>query len=73
MRPVKFLPNGKNDSVGSFEQVYMNIAIKPEEIDHEEGGSSHVELDTSNFLSILASLTPFSDFNQVWYFIYFSY
>ena len=63
MRPVKFLANGRDDQVGPFEQVYMNIACMPEEI--EPGQSTHVEHDPTNFLSILANLTPFSDFNQV--------
>ncbi|KAH7909455.1 hypothetical protein BJ138DRAFT_1010789 [Hygrophoropsis aurantiaca] len=62
MRPVKYLANGKDDSIGPFEQVYMNIAIKPDEI--EDGVSTHVEHAPTNFLSILANLTPFSDFNQ---------
>ncbi|KAF9266268.1 DNA-directed RNA polymerase I polypeptide 2 [Marasmius fiardii PR-910] len=62
MRPVKYLANGGDDSVGSFEQVYMNIACTPEEI--ETGVSTHVEHNPTNFLSILANLTPFSDFNQ---------
>lgn len=63
MRPVKFIANGKEDSVGSFEQIYMDIACVPEEIEDET--STHVELMPTNFLSILANLTPFSDFNQV--------
>lgn len=63
MRPVKFLANGKDDQVGSFEQVYMNIAVKPDEIEY--GVTTHVEHAPTNFLSILANLTPFSDFNQV--------
>ncbi|KAI6100213.1 hypothetical protein F5141DRAFT_1009448 [Pisolithus sp. B1] len=62
MRPVKFLANGRDDLVGPFEQVYMNIAVKPDEI--EMGISTHVEHAPTNFLSILANLTPFSDFNQ---------
>ncbi|RDB20093.1 putative DNA-directed RNA polymerase I subunit RPA2 [Hypsizygus marmoreus] len=62
MRPVKYLPNGRDDQVGSFEQVYMNIACVPEEI--EANVSTHVEHNPTNFLSILANLTPFSDFNQ---------
>lgn len=62
MRPVKYLPNGKDDQIGSFEQVYMNVACLPEEID---ANSTHVEHNPTNFLSILANLTPFSDFNQV--------
>ncbi|KAG7097383.1 hypothetical protein E1B28_004733 [Marasmius oreades] len=62
MRPVKYLANGHDDSVGPFEQVYMNVACTPEEI--EPGVSTHVEHNPTNFLSILANLTPFSDFNQ---------
>ncbi|KAI0340867.1 beta and beta-prime subunits of DNA dependent RNA-polymerase [Trametopsis cervina] len=62
MRPVKFLANGRDDQIGSFEQVYMDIACTPEEI--EKGVSTHVEHSPTNFLSILANLTPFSDFNQ---------
>ncbi|KZT70325.1 beta and beta-prime subunits of DNA dependent RNA-polymerase [Daedalea quercina L-15889] len=62
MRPVQYLANGKDDQVGSFEQVYMDIACTPEEI--EKGVSTHVEHAPTNFLSILANLTPFSDFNQ---------
>jgi DNA-directed RNA polymerase I subunit RPA2 len=63
MRPVRYLQNSKIDSVGSFEQVYMEIAVTPEEI--IPGVSTHVELSPTSFLSILANLTPFSDFNQV--------
>ncbi|KAE9404839.1 DNA-directed RNA polymerase I polypeptide 2 [Gymnopus androsaceus JB14] len=62
MRPVKYLANGRDDSIGPFEQVYMDIACTPEEIESEV--STHVEHNPTNFLSILANLTPFSDFNQ---------
>ncbi|KAA1466738.1 beta and beta-prime subunits of DNA dependent RNA-polymerase [Dentipellis sp. KUC8613] len=62
MRPVKYVANGKDDQIGSFEQVYMDIALTPEEI--EPGVSTHVEHAPTNFLSILANMTPFSDFNQ---------
>jgi DNA-directed RNA polymerase I subunit RPA2 len=68
MRPVKYLPNGHDDQIGSFEQVYTNIACLPEEI--EPGVSTHVEHSPTNFLSILANLTPFSDFNQVFEFAF---
>ena len=63
MRPIKYLSNGKDDQIGSFEQVYMDIACTPEEIERDV--STHVEHSPTNFLSILANLTPFSDFNQV--------
>ncbi|KAK6198040.1 DNA-directed RNA polymerase I [Scheffersomyces amazonensis] len=62
MRPVKYLPLNKKDILGPFEQVYMNIAVTPEEITNNI--HSHVEESPTNILSILANLTPFSDFNQ---------
>lgn len=62
MRPVKYLANGKEDHLGTFEQVYMEVACTPEEI--EKGTSTHVEFSPTNVLSVIANLTPFSDFNQ---------
>lgn len=61
-RPVKYLPSQNEDWIGPFEQVYMNIAITPDEI--ERNVHSHVEFTPTNILSILANMTPFSDFNQ---------
>lgn len=61
VRPVKYLPLQREDFVGPFEQPYMSIACVPEEI---ESGATHVEFDPTNMLSILANMTPFSDFNQ---------
>ena len=62
VRPVKYLPLQKEDYVGPYEQPYMSIAVVPQEI--ESGKSTHVEFDPTNILSILANMTPFSDFNQ---------
>ncbi|TIA70353.1 hypothetical protein E3P92_02805 [Wallemia ichthyophaga] len=62
MRPVKYLANGKLDHLGSFEQVYMDVACVPKEI--EKGISTHVEFTPTNVLSVVANMTPFSDFNQ---------
>lgn len=62
MRPVKYLPTGEMDIVGPFEQVYMDVAVVPEEV--ENNVHTHVEYSPTNILSILANLTPFSDFNQ---------
>ena len=62
MRPVTFLHNGKIDLVGPFEQVYLDIACQPEEV--EAGVTTHLELAPTSVLSVLANLTPFSDFNQ---------
>lgn len=62
IRPVKYLPLNKKDIIGPFEQVYMNIAVEPSEI--EKNVHSHVEFSPTYILSTLANLTPFSDFNQ---------
>lgn len=61
MRPVKHLATEKEDIVGPFEQVYLNVAVTPDEITNVH---SHVEYSPTNILSILANMTPFSDFNQ---------
>ena len=61
-RPVKFLPLNALDYVGPFEQPYMEIACL--ESDIVTGVSSHIEYDATNILSIVANMTPFSDFNQ---------
>lgn len=59
-RPVIHLATEKEDWVGPFEQVYMSIAVKTEELISD---STHVEIHPTNILSIVANLTPFSDFN----------
>lgn len=61
-RPVKYLPLDKLDYVGPFEQPYMSIACTDAEI--VSGDSTHVEYDPTNIFSIIANMTPFSDFNQ---------
>ncbi|KAG4304220.1 hypothetical protein PORY_002401 [Pneumocystis oryctolagi] len=63
-RPVKYLPLNKEDIIGSFEQVYLNIDVDSHFSGSVDAQYSHSEIDTSNMFSILASLTPFSDFNQ---------
>ncbi|KAI9808915.1 MAG: DNA-directed RNA polymerase I subunit RPA2 [Pycnora praestabilis] len=62
IRPVKYLPLDKLDYVGPFEQPFMSIACTEPEI--VSGDSTHVEYDPTNILSIVANMTPFSDFNQ---------
>jgi len=61
IRPVKHLASGETEFIGSFEQVYMNIACLDEDI---QSITTHQELSATNFLSVVASLTPFSNFNQ---------
>lgn len=62
IRPVKYLANGKKDMVGSFEQVFMDIACLDEDL--KSGFTTHQEFAPTNILSVIANLTPFSEFNQ---------
>ncbi|ETS87553.1 DNA-directed RNA polymerase I subunit RPA2 [Pestalotiopsis fici W106-1] len=62
VRPTKYLPLEQEDFVGPLEQPYMSIACTESEV--VSGESTHVEFDPTNILSILANMTPFSDFNQ---------
>lgn len=65
VRPVRQLASGAAELVGSLEQCNMNIRCP----DGGAGGSrglrfTHAEFSTSAMLSVVASLTPYSDFNQ---------
>eukprot|EP00002_Diphylleia_rotans_P023586 TRINITY_DN4640_c0_g1_i2.p1 TRINITY_DN4640_c0_g1~~TRINITY_DN4640_c0_g1_i2.p1 ORF type:complete len:1096 (-),score=200.23 TRINITY_DN4640_c0_g1_i2:837-4124(-) len=62
MRKVRHLATGLTELIGSFEQVYLNIACLQD--DFKPGVTTHQELQVTNFLSMVASFTPFSDFNQ---------
>ncbi|RAK81045.1 DNA-directed RNA polymerase I core subunit RPA135 [Aspergillus fijiensis CBS 313.89] len=61
-RPVKYLPLGKLDYVGPFEQPFMEIACMPNDL--ISGVSTHIEFTPTNMFSIVANMTPFSDQNQ---------
>ena len=62
MRPVLHRASGKTEYIGPMEQPFMDIACLTEDI--REGITTHQELDPTNMLSLIASLTPFSDYNQ---------
>jgi DNA-directed RNA polymerase I subunit RPA2 len=62
IRPVQHLGQGALDMVGPFEQVYMDIACLPEDV--VPGVTTHIEEAPTSMLSVVANLTPFSDFNQ---------
>ena len=62
MRPVTNIGANAVEYVGSFEQVYMDIACTQGDI--EPGISTHVEVSPTSILSVIANITPFSDFNQ---------
>ncbi|KAJ1938191.1 hypothetical protein GGF37_004905, partial [Kickxella alabastrina] len=62
VRPVTHLATQQVDHVGSFEQVYMEIACMDEDV--RPGVSTHQEVVPTNILSAVANFTPFCDFNQ---------
>ena len=62
VRPVRSLVTGGEELVGPFEQAYMDIAVRADEA--VAGVTTHMELNTTNFLSVIANMTPFSDNNQ---------
>lgn len=61
-REVKHLGTGKIELIGAMEQIYLDIACVEEDIHKNE--TTHIETSPANMLSLIASLTPFSDFNQ---------
>lgn len=62
VRPVLQRASSKVEWIGPLEQNFMDIACLEEDI--REGITTHQELDPMNMLSLIASLTPFSDQNQ---------
>ncbi|XP_032876431.1 DNA-directed RNA polymerase I subunit RPA2 [Amblyraja radiata] len=62
IRPVRNLALGKEELIGTLEQLYMNIAIT--EADILPGITSHQELFPHSMLSVVASFIPYSDHNQ---------
>lgn len=62
MRPVLNLALNKIENIGTFEQVYLEIAIKKEEI--YPGVTTHLEPSKLTFMSNLANLIPMPDNNQ---------
>ncbi|XP_033762318.1 DNA-directed RNA polymerase I subunit RPA2-like [Pecten maximus] len=64
MRPVRNLSLKKNEMIGTFEQVYMDISLNDEETHLNQKKVTHQELTEMAMLSTVACLTPFSDFNQ---------
>lgn len=61
VRPVYNIKAGSEEIVGAFEQIFMGISLTPDQITDYH---THVELNQTNILSMTASLTPYSDYNQ---------
>eukprot|EP01147_Barroeca_monosierra_P009559 gene9559-1788_t len=68
LRPVMNLSLNKQELISTFEQVYMDIGVDVSECyeDRERLNvrHSHMECSKHGILSVVASFTPFSDFNQ---------
>ena len=62
VRPVLHRASGKVEMIGPMEQAFVDIAALDEDI--RERISTHIELDPTNMLSLIANMTPFSDQNQ---------
>lgn len=66
-RPIYYLPTTAVkqplvEYIGPLEQLTMDIACTSE--DFQPGVTTHQEIKPTNILSVIASLTPFSDHNQ---------
>uniref|UniRef100_A0A7N6BN88 DNA-directed RNA polymerase subunit beta n=1 Tax=Anabas testudineus TaxID=64144 RepID=A0A7N6BN88_ANATE len=62
VRPVCNLALGKQELIGTFEQLYINVGILEDEI--EPGVTTHQELFPHSMLSVVANFIPYSDHNQ---------
>ncbi|KAG9392247.1 hypothetical protein J8273_5232 [Carpediemonas membranifera] len=60
-RPVLNLGLNAYEFIGSFEQVFMNIAVTPDDI---RADTTHMEITPTEMLDVIAALTPYSDYNQ---------
>eukprot|EP00924_Labyrinthula_sp_SR-Ha-C_P000481 snap_masked-scaffold_27-processed-gene-0.12-mRNA-1 protein AED:0.00 eAED:0.00 QI:0/-1/0/1/-1/1/1/0/1234 len=69
-RPVVNLKYNKIELISPLSQTFMNIAVNLNDVakvkteEKEAEFYTHCELYDSSMLSLIASLTPFSDFNQ---------
>lgn len=78
LRPVKNLQCPKDSTgkdviewIGTFEQVYLNISVKEEELSERALiDRSHIEIAPENIFSFVAGLIPYPDFNQVFICVY---
>ena len=62
IRAVKNLEYNEEEIIGTIEQQYLNIACLPEDFKYNH--TTHQEIDVNNFLSMVASITPFCEYNQ---------
>ncbi|XP_045611530.1 DNA-directed RNA polymerase I subunit RPA2 isoform X2 [Procambarus clarkii] len=61
MRPVINLTTHTIEYIGTLEQLYLNVAVTPEDI--KEGVHTHLEVGKTTIFSNIGKLVPFSDCN----------
>ncbi|KAM6997876.1 LOW QUALITY PROTEIN: DNA-directed RNA polymerase I subunit RPA2 [Tautogolabrus adspersus] len=62
VRPVRNLSLGRQELIGTFEQLYINVGVMEDEV--EAGVTTHQELFPHSMLSVVANFIPYSDHNQ---------
>eukprot|EP00762_Andalucia_godoyi_P006323 ANDGO_05931.mRNA.1 DNA-directed RNA polymerase I subunit rpa2 len=62
MRPVRNMAADAVEWIGTLEQIYLDIACI--DADVIQNLTTHKEILPTHMLSVVANLTPFSDFNQ---------
>ena len=62
LRTVRNMELDQLETIGPFEQTTLRIAYAPN--DYRPAETSHCETDPTQIFSLVASLTPFCDFNQ---------
>ncbi|XP_041646218.1 DNA-directed RNA polymerase I subunit RPA2 [Cheilinus undulatus] len=62
VRPVRNLALGREELIGTFEQLYINVGVMEDEV--ETGVTTHQELFPHSMLSVVANFIPYSDHNQ---------
>jgi DNA-directed RNA polymerase I subunit RPA2 len=62
MRQVHQLESGAAEYIGSFEQMFLDVACQPPDV--IPGVTTHQDFTPMDMLSVVAQLTPFSDLNQ---------
>lgn len=63
-RPLLNTSQGLEEHIGIMEQVFLDIALKRANESNGDASVCYVEANTTNFLSVVAGLTPFSEYNQ---------
>jgi len=61
VRPVQQISSGRTEYIGTLEQAFISVGPNCVSSAHM---AAHVEFESTSMLSCIASLTPWSDYNQ---------